>query len=719
MPHDSFAPRPSLAATHASTPGAPPLDSERGIATESTAPSRSPLRTRSTRAHFLLLFALWLIVYAAAAFTPPLLDDADATHAQAAQTMLSTGDWVTLHVDGIRYLEKPPLPYWLTAISLKLFAPAHPPYGIAAAFAVHFPLALTILGLALLGYTWARRAFDPTAALYTALFLLTSTGVFLFTRVFIPDALLSLLLALTLYAFLCAIKPPGAPSVRARADGRDHESPRSANLWPYLMWASLALAVLTKGLVAIVFVFATILLFLAYTNQLHRWRALRPFTGLLFFLAIAAPWHILAGLRNTGGEHGHGFFWFYFINEHVLRFLGRRIPRDYNKLPGYLYWTLHLVWLFPWSLFAPSALILGYRKRRSLFARPSSLQNSVILSEIEEPRNLQPLPNSSPLFNRDFASATFRQQTTQLLLIFSALVLVFFSVSTNQEYYTFPVYLPLLMLLAAALASIEQNSLDPTLRRALTFTFAAYTILGFAIAAALAYGLYSARHLPFVPDIGELLAHRDVGDYTLSMSHFFDLTGPSFAALRLPAALALVGFLIGPAVAWTLYARRRFLPAILAITATSSVFLITAHIAFVRFNPMLSSVNFARTIQTLERTNQISPNNVVLIYGDQAFGSSIPFYLDRRVDLVDGRTTSMLFGSTFPDAPPIFLTSADLLAQWGKGPRKLLFVPLEKRDEVDHLLGNRQIILQQTSGKALITDRPLAPGSQFSVVRYQ
>jgi 4-amino-4-deoxy-L-arabinose transferase-like glycosyltransferase len=680
MPLDAFSPRPSLASTpapesvavtasSATPPGAPHLASEMWAATEPP-PSSSPHTStssapdRSLRLHLLILIALWLLIYVSAAFTPPLLDDADATHAQAAQAMLSTGDWVTLHVDGIRYLEKPPLPYWITAASLKLFASAHPPYGKAAAFAVHFPLALTILGLALLGYTWARRAFNQTAALSTGLFLLTSTGVFLFTRVFIPDALLSLLLALTLYAFL-----------RSLSSGDKKPSPSAQGLWPYLMWTALALSVLTKGLVAIVFIVATTLLFLLYTRQLTSWRRLRPFTGILLFLAIAAPWHILAGLRNTGGENGHGFFWFYFINEHVLRFLGRRIPRDYNKLPGYLYWSLHLVWLFPWSLFAPAALIVAWRSRSSLFSRTTS---------------------------------TFRHQTIQLLLIFSALVLVFFSVSTNQEYYTFPVYLPLLMLLAAAQTAIARNQLDPTLRRALTFTFATYTVLGLAIAAALAYGLYSARHLPFVPDIGELLAHRNVGDYTLSMSHFFDLTGPSFAALRLPAALALVAFLIGPTIAWFLYARRRFLPAIFAIAATSSVFLIAAHIAFVRFNPMLSSVNFARTIDTLERTNQISPDNVVLIYGDQAFGSSIPFYLDRRVELVDGRTTSMLFGSTFPDAPPIFLTSADLVAQWGQGPRKLLFVPLEKRDEVDHFLGNRQIILQQTSSKALITDRPLA-----------
>jgi hypothetical protein len=452
------------------------------------------------------------------------------------------------------------------------------------------------------------------------------------------------------------------------------------------MWTSLALAVLTKGLVAIVFILATALLFLYWTHQLHHWRRLRPFTGILLFLAIAAPWHILAGLRNTGGLNGHGFFWFYFINEHVLRFLGRRIPRDYNKLPGYLYWSLHLVWLFPWSLFAPAALITAWRNRQSLLSRPGDNQ----------------VPQGFSLGH----------QTILLLTIFSTLVLLFFSLSTNQEYYTFPIYLPLLMLLAASLTSIERNELDPTLRRALTFTFATYTTLGLAIAAALAYGLWSSRHLPFVPDIGELLAHRNVGDYTLSMSHFFDLTGPSFAALRLPATLALLAFLIGPPTAWFLHARRRSLQAILTIALTSTAFLVAAHIAFVRFNPMLSSVNFAQTIQTLERTGQISPDTIVLIYGDQAFGSSIPFYLNRQVDLVDGRTTSMLFGSTFPDAPPIFLTSADLLAQWGHGPRKLLFVPLERRDDVDQLLGTRQIILQQTSGKALITDRPLNQPSQ-------
>jgi hypothetical protein len=96
-----------------------------------------------------------------------------------------------------------------------------------------------------------------------------------------------------------------------------------------------------------------------------------------------------------------------------------------------------------------------------------------------------------------------------------------------------------------------------------------------------------------------------------------------------------------------------------------------------------------------------------MLYGDQAYGSSIPFYLHRQVELVEGRSTSMLFGSTFADAPTIFLTREQLVSQWGVGPRKILFVPLEKRDEVDALLGARQVLLQEMSGKALVTDRPL------------
>jgi 4-amino-4-deoxy-L-arabinose transferase-like glycosyltransferase len=693
----------------------------------------------------LILSALWLLLFFASLFTPPLLDDADATHANAARHMALTGDLVTLHVNGIRYLEKAPLPYWLVALSFRIFG--------FNTFAAHLPQSIAVLLLALLGYRWATAAFGPRTGFYTGLSLLTSAGVFLFTRVFIPEVLLSLFLCIALYSLLQSLShntpregntastndDPGAPRPASGTWAFAPSANRSLSptLHAYLTWTALALAVLTKGLVALVFFLGTAIVYLALTGEYRHWRKLKPFTGTLLFLAIAAPWHILAGLRNTGGMNGHGFFWFYFVNEHFLRFLGRRYPMDYNKLPGYLFWSLHLVWLFPWALFLGALCQQAYTafqryrltnpppaSNKTFYWQPYAtvavglyLQNvahvpylftvlvALVLFLLHGLyRRQQSSPYGTPLLHVD----TFPHRTTLLLALFSSLVLVFFSLSTNQEYYTFPAYLPLLLLLAAALVQAERTfSTTPSSRRWITVAHATFAILGLAIALTLAYGLWTSRHLPFIPDIGELLAHRNVGDYTLSMSHLFDLTGPSFAALRLPAALAALAFSIGPTIAWHQRTKNRHLAATSTLALTSAVFLLAAHIAFARFAPMLSSQNFAAKIQQLEATHTIQPNTQVLLYGDQAYGSSIPFYLGRTAFLVDGRSTSMLFGGTFPDAPRIFLTPQDLQNVWGKGERKLLFVPLEKRDIVDRLLPNNKILLKETSGKALFTDRPL------------
>ena len=624
-----------------------------------------------TLAQGLFLLAVWIAAYLAALRGTPVLDDADATHAQAAAAMLRTGDFVTLHVNGIRYLEKPPLPYWIAAGSLRFFG--------RNSFAVHLPLALTVLALALLAWVWGRRAFGRAAGFYAALFVLTATGVFLFTRIFIPDALLSLLLALGLYAALRALAMPS-----------------NARAWAVLLWVSLGAGVLTKGLVTLAFFFGALALYLPLSGEFSRWRRLYPLPGIAVLLALAAPWHILAGLRNRGGADGHGFFWFYFINEHVLRFLGRRYPPDYNKLPPMLFWSLHLVWLFPWSFFAPLALRAAWRAGKQ--------------------RRRQPTP--IPTLNRTFAG-----RTTLLLSIFSALVLLFFSFSTNQEYYTFPVYLPLLLLIAAALQHTElparteipdRTAASAGPNRLLLACQATLTAVCLLAATALALGLWSSRHLLAGPDVGDLVARRGVGGYTLSMSHFFDLTGASFSALRLPAALACTALALGSLVALFLRFRNRQTAATVSLALMSTVFLIAAHLALIRFSSLLSSRNFAGRIQQLESMHAVDPNPQILLYGDQALGSSIPFYLGRQVYLVDGRSTSMIFGSTFPDAPKIFLTPQGLRAAWGTGPQKLLFVPQERRGDVDRLLGTPQILLEESAGKALLTDRPLRPPAMDS-----
>jgi 4-amino-4-deoxy-L-arabinose transferase-like glycosyltransferase len=649
--------------------------------------SKSP----STVAAWVLLGAIFIAVQLASLFTPPLLDDVDASHAQIAQHMDESRDWVTMKVDGIRYLEKPPLPYWLDAALYPIFG--------QNAFATHLPNALALLGCAWLAWVWAGRAWGRRAAFYAALGILTSIGPFLFTRFAIPEALLSFLLLFALYCFLTGL-----------------EDRRPSRF--YGMWTALALATLTKGLIAPVFFAAAAVPLLMLSGQWRRWRELRSFTGILLFLAIAAPWHILAGLANPDQGHPvgnhptpgnvHGFWYFYFVNEHFLRFLGQRFPHDYNRLPFVAYWLLHLVWLFPWSLFLPAVLVLAWKTRHNWMQHLHRDAGQTVDFYLDN------------AVREDVASYVarlkFRVRTIWLLGLFSAFTLLFFSISTNQEYYTFPCWPPLLILTAGVLAGIEEGDPDgrkPVLGAAwLTGAHAVFAVAGLLAAMALGWGLWESRHLPFVADIGTLLAHRDVGGYTLSMSHFFDLTAPSFAALRLPAAIAAVTLMVGPALGWFYRIRRRHLSATVSVAITSAIFLVAAHIAFARFEPMLSSKQLADVITELGL-----PNDSFIIYGDQSDASSVVFYTHNFLHkpsyvVVEpcsphGNGSSLLWGSCYPDAPKILLSDEQLSKMWGTGERKWLFAQDTNQPKAEQLLAGRLIFVESIADKALWTDRPL------------
>jgi 4-amino-4-deoxy-L-arabinose transferase-like glycosyltransferase len=649
--------------------------------------------TLSTRVAWTLLWAIFAAVLLASLFTPPLLDDVDASHAQAAQHMAESGNWVTLQVNGIRYLEKPPLPYWLDAAAYRLFG--------QNVFATHLPNALALLGCAWLGWLWAGRAWGRRAGLYAALGVLTSVGPFLFTRFAIPEALLSFLLLLALYLLLTGFESSGS-------------------LRFYGMWAALALAVLTKGLIAPIFFAAAAIPLLLLSGQWRRWRDLKPLTGLLLFLAIAAPWHILAGLANPDQGHAignhptpgnvHGFWYFYFLNEHLFRFTGTRFPHDFNKLPLVWYWLLHLVWLFPWSLFLPALAAVAWKIRRHWMLHLRGERDHVL--------DLFMTHAAQEDVAGSVARLRFRVHTTWLLGLFAVFILLFFSLSTNQEYYTFPAWPPLLILIAGVLAGIEEqrSSKDgpPLVSTAwLTGAQAVFAVVGALAAAALGWGLWESRHLPFVADVGTLLAHRAVGGYTLSMSHIFDLTGPSFAALRLPAALAAAALLVGPAAGWLLRLKGKHIAATVSVALTSSVFLIAAHIAFARFEPMLSSKQLADTI-----VQKGSPADSVIIFGDQSDASSVVFYthsffhgkpalLIGQACSPHGEGSSLLWGSCYTDAPKVFLSEDQLAKIWGTGERKWLFAQDINQSKAEQLLAGRLYPVQSIADKALWTDRAL------------
>jgi 4-amino-4-deoxy-L-arabinose transferase-like glycosyltransferase len=580
----------------------------------------------------LILFAA---VYVGSLFSPGLQDDADSTHAEAAREMLVTHDFVTLKINGNRYLEKAPLMYWAVALSYFCF-------GINE-FAAHLPIVLSILFLVLLAIRWARRAFDDRAGIYAGMFLSTTAGCYLFTRILIPDSILSFFIAATFYFFATALE----------------ES--KAWRW-YAGYSCMALAVLTKGLLVLAVIGLSAVIYAAISGEWRRWREFRMISGTLLFFLIAAPWHILAGIRNPG------FFWFYFVNEHFMRFLGKRIPKDYNKQTSSLYWTLHLVWLFPWSVYLPVAL-----------RRPIS--NWIARCKRGE---------------RDPASTlTFRSRTELLCLVWSGVTLVFFSFSTNQEYYTFPAYFPVLLLIAERLSGEEEWGSQ----RWLLWTSSVLAVICIAASIVLAAGLWSSRQLPFVPDIGTVLAKPDLQAETLSMGHMLDLTGESFAALRLPAILAAIVLFLGPGLAWWLRKRNSQRTATWVTAGTMAVFLIAAHIALIRFDPYLGSRSVARQISP-----ELKSGDRVMIYGDQSFGSSLLFYLRRPIELVNGNTTSMWWGSTYSDAPHIFIKDQDLVQAWNSPQRVFLFVPQHERAKVEKLLPGPLQVASEVSGKVIFVN---------------
>jgi 4-amino-4-deoxy-L-arabinose transferase-like glycosyltransferase len=545
--------------------------------------------------------------------------------------------------------------YWMVAACYRLF-------GVNE-FATRLPTVLAMGLLVLLGMAWGSRAFGPRAGIYTGLFTTTAVGCFLFTRVLIPEAILSLLIAAAFYCLVVALDRPNAR-------------------WSwYAVYILMALATLTKGLLALVVIGITLVAYLAVTGEWRRWREFHLFTGLLLFFVTAAPWHVLAGLRNPAVGNHPGFFWFYFVNEHFLRFLGKRIPKDYNKLPGYLYWSLHLIWLFPASLYLPLMI-------RRLLTRSRTAGGPRPLAGGPHPPSVGECGERK---RESRAPLDFRARTRWIAILWASVTLLFFAFSTNQEYYTFPAYLALFLLLGTSLAGEEEECRQSWL----VATSAVSVTVRLLFAAVLVSGLWSSRHLPFVPDIGEVLTRTNLDLDTLSMGHVLNLTAQSFAALRFPAILAVVALILGSLAEIILRLRRQNFAATWALAVTMTVFLVAAHVALIRFDPYLSSHVLAVRIE-----QQIQPQDQVLIYSDQSFGSSLLFYLHRPIWLVNGRSSSMWFGSTFPDAPHIFLDDADLVRLWGSGTRLYLFVPQHERAKVESLLPSPRVFTE-SSGKMI------------------
>ncbi len=566
------------------------------------------------------------------------MDDVDAIQAQIARDMARSGDWVTARLDHLAYLEKAPLVYWIIAISYKLF-------GVRD-WAARIPIALSVIGLAWLTAAFGTWAFDRHAGLYAGLSMATCAGLFLFTRILIPDVMLTLTIALAMWAFLRALE-------------EEETHPR---WWAFLLAASLGTGLLLKSLIALAFPIAAGVIYLFLTQQFflrRTWQRLRPVSGLLVVLVIAAPWHILATLRNppyfSFALHGgpgqyHGFLWFYFINEQVLRFLNLRYPRDYNTVPRLWFWLLHFVWLFPWSVYFPAFVKLSYK----------------------------PLDRAG--------------RTRLLAVCWTGFILVFFTFSTTQEYYSMPCYPALALLLGSAMA------MDGAWIRRGTRVLFAVAIL----AALTTLGIFVAvRHLPTPGDISQALSPHP-GAYTLSLGHVLDLTFDSFAYLRLPLVVASLAFLVGAIGTFRWLGQRAFLAAAMMMI----IFFHAARLALVVFDPFLSSRPLAEAVLRAPEGRLINNRNYYEF-------SSITFYTNRDALILNGRYFNLEYGSYAPGAPKVFIDDAEFKQRWSEPQRYYLLAYAKAFGDFEKLVGQERLtVVAASGGKMVITNHPVKTAGQ-------
>lgn len=245
-------------------------------------------------------------------------------YAQAAQQMVLRGDYVTPYANGVRYLEKPPLMYWLTATSFRIF-------GITE-FALRLPTALGVILLVWIVSLTAAHAWGNLAGAFSGLVMASAVGTYLFTREVLHDIWLVFFIALAIFAFL-----------RLYLSTERH--------WPYwfLFYLAFAGAVMCKSLVGIAFPLGIIILFYLLAREHPKWKKFHIVPGTLLFLILTIPWHCLAAIRNPG------FLYAFFVNEQFLRFLGKQDPPGQTSVPLLLFWLLLLVWYFPWTMFLPAS----------------------------------------------------------------------------------------------------------------------------------------------------------------------------------------------------------------------------------------------------------------------------------------------------------------------------------------------------------------------------
>jgi 4-amino-4-deoxy-L-arabinose transferase-like glycosyltransferase len=338
-----------------------------------------------TRRQAWLLITLFVLVWFGSLEYRKLIKPDEGRYAEIPREMVATGDWLTPRLNGIKYFEKPPLQYWATATAFTLL-------GQSDGTARLWPGLTGFLGI-LLAWFAGRRLFGPSAGLLAATTLASSLLYLMIGHINTLDMGLSFFLEVAVCGFLLA----------------QREEPQ-ARRWMLIAWAALALAVLSKGIVALVLTGATLVLYSLVFRDFSPWRRLELARGLPLFLAIAAPWFIAASIVNPE------FARFFFIHEHFERFL-TKVHGRYQ--PAWYFIPILAMGLLPWTSLALQSVGAAWRR---------------------------------------YADGVF--QPRRFLMLWCLLVFAFFSVSSSKlPSYILPLFPAAALLLGDALPRLSRKTL--------------------------------------------------------------------------------------------------------------------------------------------------------------------------------------------------------------------------------------------------------------------
>lgn len=276
-------------------------------------------------------------VYIISLGVPALYITDEGRYAEIGREMLLSHNFITPHLDGLPYFEKPPLTYWCIAFFEWAFG-----MNEWILRSVNVCFALFICATV---YITGRLCFSRISGIWAALILSSSLLFFTVTRLLNTDTCLTACLTLGLSSFIIWVK--------LKQEGRSYP------ILLYLAYTGCALAVLAKGLIGIVFPGMIILLWLLFTRNWKLLKEMRLVTGILLFLIIAVPWHVLAEQQNPT------FYYEYFYVNHYLRFITPIMHREMDKV---IYIGLFLAGFLPWMII----LLRHFRVPLHAFLNPRS-----------------------------------------------------------------------------------------------------------------------------------------------------------------------------------------------------------------------------------------------------------------------------------------------------------------------------------------------------------